>query len=264
MVEIQLISVSVSFENWSMKNFSLKVPSGSFCVIVGPSGCGKTTLLRLVAGLQELESGKIFFAKKDITKLPAEQRDIGFVFQNDALFSHMSVFENVAFGLAQKKESENEKKVKNALSLVHLEGFEKRSVTTLSSGQRKRVAIARAICYSPKALLLDEPLSSLDAKLKEKMKLLLKEISQKTKTTIIMVTHDIDEGFYLADLLVVMSNGQIEQTGPALEVFKFPKTDFVKDFVSDYEVVEAKSKKNGLFEGHFSVPLNKRAKKVFF
>lgn len=257
-MEIELSGISISFGAWFMNGFSLAVPSGSFTSIVGPSGCGKTTILRLVAGLESPKSGKVLFDKSDVTLVEPGERNVGIVFQSDALFSHMNVFDNVAFGPRQKKMPDVQERVARALALVHLNGFEKRDVTKLSGGEKKRVAIARAIAFEPNALLLDEPLNGLDARLKEKTKLLLRELREKTRITIIMVTHDIDEAFSLSDNIAVMSTGKLEQFGSPVEIFTKPKTGFVKDFVSDYILVKARGKKIGgkyFAEGKFCVPV---------
>ena len=264
-MKVSIEKVSVLFKDWEMKNFSLKITK-NFTSIVGPSGCGKTTLLRVLSGLQETEKGKIFFNENDVTQLPPEERNIGVVFQGDSLFSHLNVFENVAFGLKMKEHKNILQKVSKALSLVHLPGFEKRKVTNLSGGEKKRVAIARAIAYNPDLLLLDEPLNGLDAPLKEKMKLFLKELSRKTGLTTIMVTHDIDEAFYLSDEIVVMNNGRVSQTGSPVQIFLKPKNSFVKNFISDYILVKAKQKtvKGKRFvEGKFLLPVKKGFGKAF-
>ncbi len=264
-MQIRLEKLKLVFENFWEMNFSLKIKDGCFTSIVGPSGCGKTTLLRIISGLQEIEEGKIFFGEKEVTKVPAEKRNAGFVFQGDALFTHLNVFENIAFGLKMKKQKNIKEKVLKALELVHLNGFEKRRVTKLSGGEKRRVAIARAIAFEPDLLLLDEPLSGLDAKLKEKMKVFLKELSEKTGLTIIMVTHDIDEAFFLSDRIVVMDKGKKMQEGKPEEIFLKPKNDFVKNFVSDYVLVEGKQKNlhgKNFIEGKFLLPVKKTGKKA--
>ena len=208
---------------------------------------------------------KCFFGKNDVTAVPAEGRGTGFVFQGDALFSHMDVFGNVAFGLEMRKENGLQGKVREALRLVHLEGFEKRKIAGLSGGERKRVAIARAMAFSPKLLLLDEPLNGLDANLRERMKSLLREVQQKSGATVVMVTHDIDEAFPLSDLMVVMSPGKVEQLGKPQDIFLNPATNFVKEFISDYAIVRLKEKKGGkggVAELEMPLP-EKSGKKVF-
>lgn len=244
-MELKLQKVSAQIQGWKIQDVSFKAESGTIVSIVGPSGSGKTTILRIIAGLQKNSSGQIFFDQKEVSNTLAEQRNIGFVFQGDSLFSHLNVFENVAFGLRARKEKNIQQKVARALELVHLRGFEKRNTNTLSGGEKKRVAIARAIAFDPDLLLLDEPLNGLDAELKEKTKRLIKELKEKTGKTIVFVTHDIDEAFFLSDQIIVLSNGKIEQAGEPKEIFLHPKNIFVKKFVQDYELVFCKTKKIG-------------------
>ncbi|PIN98532.1 MAG: ABC transporter ATP-binding protein [Candidatus Diapherotrites archaeon CG10_big_fil_rev_8_21_14_0_10_31_34] len=263
-MKVKIEKIEKSFPELKI-DFSLEVESGSFTSIVGPSGCGKTTLLKLISGLLETEKGKIFFGEKEVTKIPPEKRNTGLVFQNDTLFSHLNVFDNIGFGLKMRKKSkkEIEKKVLNALELVHLQGFENREVNNLSGGEKRRTAIARAISFEPDLLLLDEPLNGLDAKLKEKMKLFLKELSEKTSLTVLMVTHDIDEAFFLSDKIVVMNNGRVEQEGKPEEIFLNPINAFVKNFVSDYVLIEGKPRiVNGkkMIEGKFLLPAKGKGK----
>ncbi len=246
-------------------SFSLEIASGSFTSIVGPSGSGKTTLLKLIAGLLETEKGIIFFGEKNVTELPTEKRNIGLVFQSDALFSHLNVFDNIGFGLKMRKKSRQEiqEKVLKALKLVHLKGFEKRKVNNLSGGEKRRTAIARAIAFEPDLLLLDEPLSGLDAKLKEKMKVFLKELNKKTGLTTIMVTHDIDEAFFLSDKIVVINQGKKEQEDTPENIFLNPKNSFVKNFVSDYILIEGKQKtvnRRKMIQGKFLLPVKEKQK----
>jgi len=256
-MELRLENVSLKLGGWLLKNFSAEIPSGSFVSIVGPSGSGKTTVLRIISGLQKPDSGKLFFSGKDVSSVPPEKRNIGFVFQGSSLFPHLSVFENVAFGLKMKRAENTGRKALEALEIVGLKGFEKRNVNSLSGGEMKRVAIARALAFSPSALLLDEPMNGLDAKLKEKMKLFLKQLQGKTGKTMVMVSHDIDEAFSLSDRIIVMNNGKVEQIGKPEEIFLKQKNSFVKGFVSDYVLVEAeKTTRNGkpFIEGKFLIP----------
>ncbi|MEK6942416.1 MAG: ABC transporter ATP-binding protein [archaeon] len=250
-MELALESVSAGFPGFSLKKISLNAKSGSVLSIVGPSGSGKTTVLRIIAGLQEIDGGKVFFGKNEMTKVEAEKRNAGFVFQHDSLFSHLNVFENVAFGLRMKKEKNFKEKALNALKLAQLSGFENRKIENLSGGEKKRVAIARAVAPQPEILLLDEPLNGLDAKLKEKTRQLLKGLQEKTSQTMVFVTHDIDEAFFLGDTIAVMNEGKIEQAGGPRDIFLHPKNAFVKDFVSDYLLVEGKAA-NGTIEAKFS------------
>lgn len=264
-MKVRLEGIKVVFPELEI-DFSAEITSGSFTSIVGPSGCGKTTLLKTISGLLEAETGRIFFGEKEVTIIPAEKRNTGFVFQGDALFSHLNVFDNIAFGLRMRKEKNIEEKVLKALELVHLKGFEKRNVNNLSGGEKRRTAIARAVAFKPDLLLLDEPLNGLDAKLKEKMKVFLKELSEKTKLTIIMVSHDIDEAFFLSDKIIVMNSGKVEQAGKPEEIFLQPENEFVRDFVSDYILVEGKKKSvNGkdFIEGKFLLPAKKGKGKAF-
>ncbi|MCR4335965.1 MAG: ABC transporter ATP-binding protein [archaeon] len=258
-MKLKIEKLNLIYSDWEMKNLSLEIQGGSFTAIVGPSGCGKTTLLRTIAGLETPVSGNIFFNKNNVTNIPPEERNVGFVFQGDSLFSHLNVFDNVAFGIKMKKQSDVQKKVKETLKLVHLEGFEKRKVNHLSGGEKKRVAIARAIAFRPELLLLDEPLNGLDAPLKEKMKFFLKELQKKTGLTMIFVSHDIDEAFFLSDKIVVMNFGKIEQSGLPVEIFSKPKNSFVKNFVSDYVLIEAKKKGKNL-EARLKIPYNGKGK----
>ncbi len=232
-MKISLDNVSIAFYDWSMKDFSVDFPSGSFSSILGPSGCGKTTLLRLIAGLETPVSGKIFFNDVDYSFVPPEKRNIGFVFQNDALFSHLTVSGNVAFGLEVRGEKNIGEKVASLLALVGLSGFGNRNIEHLSGGEKKRVVIARALAYYPKVILLDEPFNGLDGNLRTKLKSLLKDLQKKFGLTIIMATHDLNDALNLSDKIVVMNKGKIEQVGTPKEIIFKPKNFFVKDFVSD-------------------------------
>ncbi|MAG18053.1 MAG: hypothetical protein CL944_01105 [Candidatus Diapherotrites archaeon] len=258
-MKLKIEKINLVYSDWKMKNLSLEIQEGSFTAIVGPSGSGKTTLLRSIAGLENPVSGNIFFNETNVTNFPSEERNVGFVFQGDSLFSHLNVFDNVAFGIKMKKQANVLKKVKEALKLVHLSGFEKRKVNNLSGGEKKRVAIARAIAFQPELLLLDEPLNGLDAPLKEKMKLFLKELQKKTGLTMIFVSHDIDEAFFLSDKIIVMNSGKIEQSGFPVEIFSKPKNSFVKNFVNDYVLIKAKKKGKNL-EAKFKIPVKGKGK----
>ena len=257
-MKLELKGVSSSLGDFHLKDFSMVAHGGSFTTIAGPSGSGKTTVLRIIAGLQGADSGKVLFGNADVTPIPAELRNVGLVFQADALFSHLDVAGNVGFGPCMKKFPHIPQRVAKALSLVRLQGFEKRNVTSLSGGEKKRVAIGRAIAFNPAILLLDEPLSGLDANLKEKMKLLLNELQKKTGLTIVMVTHDLDDAFFLSDRIVVINKGRIEQQGKPAEIFTKPKGAFVREFVSDYVLAQGNSKKGQ--QAKFSFPLKGRGK----
>jgi multiple sugar transport system ATP-binding protein len=229
------------FENLTKKfgevvavdNINLEIEDGEFVTLVGPSGCGKSTTLRLLAGLENPTSGSIYIDDKKIDHLPPQKREISMVFQSYALFPHMSVEANIAFGLKIKKESqeEKEKKIKWALKLLGLSGLEKRIPKELSGGQRQRVALGRALVLKPKVLLLDEPLSNLDAKLRLKMRTELKRLHKRIKTTILYVTHDQAEAMTLSDRLAVMKDGKILQLGPPEEIYSKPVDLFTAGFI---------------------------------
>ncbi len=261
-MKLAIENLSISLGKFSLQGFSMLAPDGSFTTIVGPSGSGKTTVLRAIAGLQIADSGTIFFGDADVIAEPPESRNAGVVFQGDSLFSHLNAEGNVAFGLQMKKADDVQEKVLRALELVHLQGFGKRDVASLSGGEKKRVAIARAIAFGPSILLLDEPFNGLDARLKEKMKLLLKELQAKAKLTIVMVTHDLDEAFFLSDRIVVINNGIVEQSGTPEQIFLKPKSGFVREFISDYIVAESKLGKKGNAWADFSIPLRGKKGKV--
>ncbi|WP_374374652.1 putative 2-aminoethylphosphonate ABC transporter ATP-binding protein [Dongia sp.] len=217
----------------ALNDVSLEINSGEFVCFLGPSGCGKTTLLRAIAGLDIQTSGRIFQAGRDISALPPAQRDFGIVFQSYALFPNLSVAENVAYGLVSTKrpKAEVDSRVAELLALVGLRGQEPKFPSQLSGGQQQRVALARALAMSPGLLLLDEPLSALDARVRQHLRGELKELQRKLKVTTIMVTHDQEEALAIADRIVVMNQGVIEQVGTPLDVYRHPKTAFVADFV---------------------------------
>lgn len=216
-----------------LKNISLDIGRGEFVTLLGSSGCGKTTTIRIVAGLLTPDSGKVILNGKDITMLAPEKRDVNTVFQNYALFPHMNVEKNIGYGLKLKKMPANEIKaeVEKALSLVQLEGFEKRNPSQLSGGQKQRVAIARAIVNKPSVLLLDEPLGALDLMLRRQMQTELKKLQKALGITFIYITHDQEEALNMSSRIVVMRNGNIEQIGTPSEVYDTPKTAFVAEFV---------------------------------
>ena len=233
---IELKNVYKTYEDdgfTAVSDFNLEVKRGEFVTFLGPSGCGKTTTLRMIAGFDLPTSGEILLNGKSITNLPPNKRPINTVFQRYALFPHMNIYENIAFGLKQKKVSREviDKKVKKVLALVDLEGFEERSVATLSGGQQQRVAIARAVVNEPEILLLDEPLGALDLKMRKEMQLELKAMHKELGITFIYVTHDQEEALTMSDKIVVMSNGHIQQVGTPAEVFDMPKNLFVAEFI---------------------------------
>ena len=240
----------VKFENITKKfnqttavdNVSCKFEAGTLTTLLGPSGCGKTTSLRIIAGLERATSGKILVDDEDVTLLPATDRDVSMVFQSYALFPHMSVIENVSYGLKMiniEKKDYIEKSLET-LKLVNLEGYENRMPSELSGGQQQRVAVARAIVLEPKVLLFDEPLSNLDAKLRRQVREDIREIQQKLGVTTIYVTHDQEEALAISDKVIVMNNAVIAQEGSPKNLYNFPKNRFVANFIGDANVVEAK------------------------
>lgn len=256
---IELIDVRKVFEDdtVAVDNFNLEVKKGEFVTFLGPSGCGKTTTLRMIAGFDIPTSGKILLNGEDISRLPPNKRPVNTVFQKYALFPHLNVYENIAFGLRLKKventfrdENGNEyskkqkltkaeinKKVKKALEIVDLEGFEKRSVSTLSGGQQQRIAIARAIVNEPEILLLDEPLGALDLKMRKEMQIELKNMHKKLGITFIYVTHDQEEALTMSDKVVVINDGDIQQIGTPTEIYNEPINTFVADFIGESNIV---------------------------
>jgi len=224
---------------------NLSIPAGKFFALLGPSGCGKTTLLRLIAGLDKANSGKIFLGDQDITEWPIHKRPINIVFQNYALFPHLDVFDNVAYSLKLKKLHKQviEQKVLKILEAFHLENHIYKSTSQLSGGQQQRVALARAIVNEPDVLLLDEPLAALDFKLRERMLIELIELQDKLKTTFVYVTHDQFEALTVADQLAIMNHrGEIEQIGTPKEIYEFPLTSFVAKFVGTTNILSGKLK----------------------
>ena len=211
----------------------LSVPKGSFVCLLGPSGCGKTTLLRMIAGLEEPSAGRISLEGDDLTMVPTHRRNIGMVFQSLALFAHLSVGQNIAYALRIRgtDQAQQDRRVNELLEMVHLDGYAHRPVTKLSGGQRQRVAIARALAHSPRLFLLDEPLSALDAKLREAMQVELRQLQQALGITTIVVTHDQREAMTMADLVVVMGEGRIRQAAAPIDVYRNPVDAFVADFI---------------------------------
>lgn len=234
MTQLTLQRVTKRFHNaYAVDNVDLIVPDGKLVCFLGPSGCGKTTLLRIIAGLETASSGTVSFAGRDLTHVPANRRDFGMVFQSLALFPHMTVAENVAYPLRLRKTAKaaQAKRVAELLELIQLPHMADRPVTQLSGGQRQRVAIARAIASSPRLLLLDEPLSALDAKLREAMQVEIRLLQQRLGITMIMVTHDQREAMTMADEIVVMEKGRIAQVGKPLDIYRDPVNEFVADFI---------------------------------
>ncbi|OGO75853.1 MAG: spermidine/putrescine ABC transporter ATP-binding protein, partial [Chloroflexi bacterium RIFOXYD12_FULL_57_15] len=234
MAFLQINNVSKSFGRaWAVRDFNLNIESGELVSFLGPSGCGKTTTLRMVAGFETPTSGVITIGGDDITNKPPNQRDVGMVFQSYALFPNMTVAGNVGFGLkvAKKPAEEIKKRVDEMLELIHMPEYGERYPHQLSGGQQQRVALARALALRPKVLLLDEPLSALDAKIRVSLRAEIRSIQQKLGITAIYVTHDQEEALSLSDRVVVMEAGRMEQVGPPFEIYNFPKTTFVANFV---------------------------------
>jgi putative spermidine/putrescine transport system ATP-binding protein len=225
----------------AVEQINLKVPNGTFVCLLGPSGCGKTTLLRMIAGLEPPTAGRIMIDGADITAVPAHRRDFGMVFQSLALFPHLDVGQNIAYPLRIRGigKAEQGRRVEELLALVQLPGLARRPVSKLSGGQRQRVAIARALALSPKLFLLDEPLSALDAKLREAMQVELRQLQQRLGITTIVVTHDQREAMTMADLVVVMGEGRIRQAAPPIEIYRQPTDTFVADFIGSTNLLQA-------------------------
>ncbi|MDX3924188.1 MAG: ABC transporter ATP-binding protein [Shinella sp.] len=224
----------------AVKNVDLTVPHGTFVCLLGPSGCGKTTLMRMVAGLDLPTGGSIMLDGEDITQVPTHRRNLGMVFQSLALFPHLTVGENIAYPLRIRGagKEEQKKRVDELLSMIHLSGYADRPVAKLSGGQRQRVAIARALTISPKLFLLDEPLSALDAKLREAMQVELRQLQQRLGITTIVVTHDQREAMTMADTVVVMNSGEIRQAAPPVEIYRKPADTFVADFIGSTNLID--------------------------
>lgn len=238
---IQFKNIVKSFEDQIvLKGINLDIFENEFVTLLGPSGCGKTTLLRILGGFLEQNSGEVYFDGIEISKTPPYKREVNTVFQRYALFPHMNVYENIAFGLNIKKESKDiiDQKVKKMLKLVGLEGFQERAITQLSGGQQQRIAIARALVNEPMVLLLDEPLGALDLKLRKEMQKELKEIQKDVGITFIYVTHDQEEALTMSDKIVVMNEGEIQQIGNPTDIYNEPENRFVANFIGDSNIIE--------------------------
>ena len=243
MVEVRLENVVKEFgDTVALKGVNLHIKHGELFTLLGPSGCGKSTTLRIIAGLDYPTSGKVWFDDQDVTNLSSSERGAVLVFQNYALWPHMKVYDNVAYGLRLKKlpKEEIDRRVKWALELVKLQGFEDRYPTQLSGGQQQRVAIARALVVEPKLLLLDEPLSNLDAKLRLEMRSEIRRIQRELGITVIYVTHDQEEAMAISDRIAVMNVGTVEQVGTPREIYERPRTEFVASFMGKTNVIHAK------------------------
>ena len=240
-VIINLTDVSKSYDGeLILDHINLQIHDKEFVTLLGPSGCGKTTTLRIIGGFESPDTGDVSFDGKSVKDVPPHQRPVNTVFQKYALFPHLNVFENIAFGLRLKKTDEKtiRAKVKEMLSLVNLKGFERRRVSTLSGGQQQRVAIARALVNEPEVLLLDEPLGALDLKLRKDMQNELKKMQKATGITFIYVTHDQEEALSMSDIVVVMANGQIQQIGSPTDIYNEPENAFVADFIGESNIVD--------------------------
>ena len=245
---VELKNINKSFKDFkASNNVNFSIEEGKLIGLLGPSGSGKTTILRMIAGLETPDSGDIIIGGTRVNDIPAGKRGIGFVFQNYALFRHMTVFENIAFGLqVQKKDKKFIKtRVQELIELVGLKGFEKRYPHQLSGGQRQRVAFARALAPNPKLLLLDEPFAAIDAKVRKELRSWLKEMVEKLGITSIFVTHDQEEAVEVADEIIVTNRGRIEQKGTPIEIYKNPKTPFVAQFIGESTIIDNYSSLKG-------------------
>lgn len=241
-LELKNIKKSFTGEESVLQGISLSIAGGEFITFLGSSGCGKTTTLRIIAGLESPDEGRVFLDGKDVTNLEPNDRDVNTVFQNYALFPHMTVEENVGYGLKLKKVAKGEikKKVSHMLELVQLSGYEKRKPSELSGGQRQRVAIARALVNNPKVLLLDEPLGALDLQLRRAMQHELKRLQKKLGITFVYITHDQEEAINMSDRIAVMNAGRFEQIGTPDEIYNHPKTSYVATFVGNANILKGK------------------------
>jgi spermidine/putrescine transport system ATP-binding protein len=240
--EIQLINLNKHFgPHRAVDNINLQIPGGEFFSLLGSSGCGKTTTLRMIAGFERPTTGQIILDGLDMTETPPHKRHVNTVFQSYALFPHLNVYDNVAFGLRRQKadEAQVKRRVGEALELVQLTAFEKRKPAQMSGGQQQRVALARALVLKPAVLLLDEPLGALDARLRKQLQVELKSLQQQVGITFVYVTHDQEEALTMSDRIAVMSNGRIEQVAPPTEIYESPATVFVADFLGVSNLMDA-------------------------
>ncbi|WP_028983535.1 sulfate/molybdate ABC transporter ATP-binding protein [Sporolactobacillus terrae] len=257
-MSIEINHVSKAFDSFQILNdINLTIPTGELVALLGPSGSGKTSLLRIVAGLEQPDNGQIVFHGQDLTNAHIKERQVGFVFQHYALFQNMTVFDNIAYGLRVRprkirpSRAEIKAKVDKLLRLVRLEPFGKRYPSQLSGGQRQRVALARALAIEPKILLLDEPFGALDAKVRKELRYWLRELHESVKVTSIFVTHDQEEAFEVADRVVIIQNGKIEQIGTPEQVYNHPANPFVYDFIGSANKFEGKIINGTFIDGSF-------------
>ena len=239
---IYLDHISKTFDNTLvLDELELDIKENEFVTLLGPSGCGKTTTLRILGGFEKPDKGRVLFEGKDITNLPPNKRQLNTVFQKYALFPHMNISENIAFGLKIKGKSKQyiKDKISYALKLVNLDGYENRSITSLSGGQQQRIAIARAIVNEPRVLLLDEPLGALDLKLRQDMQYELIRLKNELGITFLYVTHDQEEALTMSDRIVVMNQGYIQQMGTPENIYNEPENAFVADFIGDSNIIDA-------------------------
>lgn len=263
MGEIILKNICKKYDNKViLDNVDFSIEEGSFFTFLGASGCGKTTLLRIIAGFVKSEEGRVFLGNKDITNLRPEDREIGMVFQNYALFPNLNVYENIAYGLKIKKlkKKEIEEKVNKYLDLVNLKGYDKKIVSELSGGEQQRVALARTLATEPKVLLLDEPLSNLDAKLREKMRIEIKDIQKKLGITTIFVTHDQTEALTMSDKIAVFNNGRCVQIGSPKEIYMNPCNSFIASFIGDTNLFKVGIYNNkAIINNNFKLEVNRNS-----
>jgi sulfate transport system ATP-binding protein len=259
-MSIQIKHISKSFGSYkALDQINLKIETGELVALLGPSGSGKTSLLRIIAGLEMADQGSIFFDNEDITTINTKERKVGFVFQHYALFRHMNVFENIAYGLKVRPRKERptkkeiKEKVEELLQLVKLEAFADRFPSQLSGGQRQRVALARALAVKPKVLLLDEPFGALDAKVRKDLRRWLRRLHDDYQITSIFVTHDQEEALDVADRIVVMNEGKIEQVGTPEEVYDHPNNPFVYDFLGNVNIFPGRLHQGTLSDGYFEI-----------
>lgn len=246
---IELKNISKDYNGTTvLDDINLDIRQNEFLTLLGPSGCGKTTTLRIIGGFTEPTGGEVMFEEKNITKVPPYKRRINTVFQKYALFPHLNIFDNIAFGLKIKKmeKAEIETKVKEMLRLVNLQGYENRSIDSLSGGQQQRIAIARALVNEPEVLLLDEPLGALDLKLRKEMQIELKNIQQRVGITFIYVTHDQEEALTMSDTIVVMDGGKVQQMGTPVDIYNEPKNVFVAEFIGESNILDGIMKEDFL------------------